>query len=131
MFVVSQVDPSKRKEDSMVKEDKLSNHSTEADKDNTSDKTERICYETKIVGGVVVRTPVRKVCMLQLAISQGQIFAMPTGIIGWLCQSIVTKPLPNTFPTGYQDNQQVTDILLKVSQRKKNAKKQLILHRKY
>ena len=61
MFVVSQVDPSKRKEDSMVKEDKLSNHSTEADKDNTSDKTERICYETKIVGGVVVRTPVRKV----------------------------------------------------------------------
>ncbi|XP_078358276.1 pleckstrin homology domain-containing family A member 1-like [Oculina patagonica] len=54
------VDPSKRKDDPMVREDKIANHSTEADKDSTADKPERVCYETKIVGGVVVRTPVRK-----------------------------------------------------------------------
>ena len=48
-------------EDSMVGEDKLANHSTEADKDSTLEKPERVCYETKIIGGAVVRIPVRKV----------------------------------------------------------------------
>lgn len=55
------MDPSKRKDDSIGREDKISNVSTEADKDSVSEKTERVCYETKIIGGVVVRTPVRKV----------------------------------------------------------------------
>lgn len=54
------VNPSKRMEDSMVGEDKLANHSTEADKDSTLEKPERVCYETKIIGGAVVRIPVRK-----------------------------------------------------------------------
>ena len=45
----------------MVSEDKLANHSTEADKDSTLEQPERVCYETKIIGGAVVRTPVRKV----------------------------------------------------------------------
>lgn len=45
----------------MVGEDKLANHSTEADKDSTLEKPERVCYETKIIGGAVVRIPVRKV----------------------------------------------------------------------
>ncbi|KAJ7375177.1 hypothetical protein OS493_001916 [Desmophyllum pertusum] len=55
------VNPSKRKEDSMAREDKPVNHPTEAsDKDSVTDKTERVCYETKIIGGVVVKTPVRK-----------------------------------------------------------------------
>ena len=31
---------------------------------NNNGKTEHVCYETKIIGGVVVRTPVRKVEML-------------------------------------------------------------------
>lgn len=54
------VNPSKRTEDSMVGKDKLANHSTEADKDNALDKPERVCFETKIIGGAVVRVPVRK-----------------------------------------------------------------------
>ena len=57
----SQVNPSKRTEDSMVGKDKLANHSTEADKDNALEKPERVCFETKIIGGAVVRVPVRKV----------------------------------------------------------------------
>ena len=48
-------------ENSMVGEDKLANHSTEAGKDSTLEKPERVCYETKIIGGAVVRIPVRKV----------------------------------------------------------------------
>ena len=61
MFVIFQVDPSKRMEDSMVGKDKLANHSTEADKDSAPEKPERVCFETKIIGGAVVRIPVRKV----------------------------------------------------------------------
>lgn len=45
----------------MVGKDKLANHSTEADKDNALEKPERVCFETKIIGGAVVRVPVRKV----------------------------------------------------------------------
>ena len=55
------MNPSKRTEDSMVGKEKLANHSTEADKDNTLEKSERVCFETKIIGGAVVRVPVRKV----------------------------------------------------------------------
>lgn len=54
------VNPSKRTEDSMVGKDKLGNHSTEADKDSALEKPERVCFETKIIGGAVVRIPVRK-----------------------------------------------------------------------
>lgn len=53
------MDPSKRQE---PRED-IKSPPTENDKENadSSDKTERVCYETKIIAGVVVRTPVRKV----------------------------------------------------------------------
>lgn len=75
----SQVNPSKRTEESMVGKDKLANHSTEADKDNTLEKQERVCFETKIIGGAVVRVPVRKVrnvdiCELDLAKTKMQSF---------------------------------------------------------
>lgn len=58
------MDPTKRKDDSMAREEKSVNHRTDVtDKESTSDKTERVCYETKIIGGVVVKTPVRKVLL--------------------------------------------------------------------
>ena len=60
-FVVSQVNPSKRTEDTMIGKVKLANHSTEADKDSTLEKSGRVCFETKIIGGAVVKIPVRKV----------------------------------------------------------------------
>lgn len=77
----SQVNPSKRTEESMVGKDKLANHSTEADKDNTLEKQERVCFETKIIGGAVVRVPVRKVrnvdiCELDLAKTKMQSFLL-------------------------------------------------------
>ena len=58
------MDPTKRKDDSMAREEKSVNHRTDVtDKESMSDKTERVCYETKIIGGVVVKTPVRKVLL--------------------------------------------------------------------
>ena len=65
----------------MVGKDKLANHSTEADKDNTLERQERVCFETKIIGGAVVRVPVRKVrnvdiCKLDLAKTKMQSFLL-------------------------------------------------------
>lgn len=55
------VHPTKRKDDSTAREEKSANHRTVGtDKDNTSEKTERVVYETKIIGGVAVKTPVKK-----------------------------------------------------------------------
>lgn len=55
------VHPTKRKDDSVAKEEKSTNHCTVGtDKESSSEKTERIVYETKIIGGVAVRTPVKK-----------------------------------------------------------------------
>ena len=75
------MNPSKRTEDSMVGKDKLANHSTEADKDNAQKKPEHVCFETKIIGGVVLRTPVRKVrnvdiCKLDLPKTKMQSFLL-------------------------------------------------------
>ena len=59
------VHPTKRKDDSTAREEKSANHRTVGtDKDNTSEKTERVVYETKIIGGVAVKTPVKKVQLL-------------------------------------------------------------------
>ena len=53
------MDPSKRQEPREdVKSPPTQNGEESAD---NSGKTERVCYETKIIAGVVVRTPVRKV----------------------------------------------------------------------
>ena len=65
----------------MVGKDKLANHSTEADKDNTLERQERVCFETKIIGGAVVRVPVRKVrnvdiCKLDLPKTKMQSFLL-------------------------------------------------------
>jgi len=53
------VNPSKRQEP----REEITSPPAENDKENadSNDKTERVCYETKIIGGVVVKTPVRKV----------------------------------------------------------------------
>lgn len=59
------VHPTKRKDDSTAREEKSANHRTVGtEKDNTSEKTERVVYETKIIGGVAVKTPVKKVQLL-------------------------------------------------------------------
>lgn len=53
------MNPSKRQEP----REEITIPPTENGKKNADNngKTERVCYETKIIGGVVVRTPVRKV----------------------------------------------------------------------
>lgn len=54
------VNPRKKQE---PKEENMNSPPSENNKENadSNGKTERICYETKIIGGVVVKTPVRKV----------------------------------------------------------------------
>lgn len=54
------MNPRKKQE---PKEENMNSPPSENNKENadSNGKTERICYETKIIGGVVVKTPVRKV----------------------------------------------------------------------
>lgn len=52
----------KRKDDFIVREEKLVNYRIVGiDKDNILEKIERVVYEIKIIGGVVVKIFVKKV----------------------------------------------------------------------
>lgn len=56
------MNPSKRQERRTEEAETVNLSGEDQGKESTDDsKTEHVCYETKIIGGVVVRTPVTKV----------------------------------------------------------------------
>lgn len=56
------MNPSKRQERRTEEAETVNLSGEDQSKESTDDsKTEHVCYETKIIGGVVVRTPVTKV----------------------------------------------------------------------
>ena len=56
------MNPSKRQERRTEEAETANLSGDDQGKESTDDsKTEHVCYETKIIGGVVVRTPVTKV----------------------------------------------------------------------